>query len=276
MKLPYLNLLAAYPYMSDGMIKAIAIAKKEVKMRFILDSGAFTAWNSGKVINMDEYCKFIDSLPFKPDFIVQLDVFGDSEKTYENYQLMKKRGYKVMPVFTRGDTKERLEEFYKDTDYIMFGGIVIGGKNTNYVKWFLEQNKGRKCHWLGFVKMPFIKHFKPESVDSSSVTSSERYGILSAYRGFGNVKSFRRTDFAEGNPFTDSEMKIARFLPSEVSELKKEDAWKAEGKAEQMNMRTHVLRSVEVEKILGTKIYLAITKASKVRFAVEQFNRIIK
>ena len=175
----------------------------------------------------------------------------------------------IMPVFTRGDTVERLEEFYTHTDYIMFGGIAIGGENKNYVKWFCETNKARHAHWLGFVNMPFIKHYRPYSVDSSSLYSGQRYGNLQYYVGMGNLKSINRKELANKPP-----PEVIRCLHrtgfdhKEIALLANQDAWEGgaspyngktyRGLAAFMTVTNHVKRAIEVERNLGTKIYLAL------------------
>lgn len=271
-KLP-LNFLVAYPYLNDKEnLNFLRQKKEETNFRLIVDSGAFTAWNSGKKIELDEYCKFLDQIEYlRPFYAVQLDVFGDPEASYKNLLTMKSRGYDVMPVFTRGDSEERLEEYYQMTDYIMFGGIVIGGKNTNYVKWFLNRNKGRKCHWLGFVNLPFIKKYKPESVDSSSWTMSARYGSLVLYNGFGQLKSFERKDFAKAP--TDEMMRMFHRVGIEKSQVKhlgqniswsrpwyfEGNDWRAPtpGMAQFVTTLSHLMRAREIEKQLGTKVFMA-------------------
>ncbi len=128
-----LNILVAFPYFSQQVYRFL-MDKDPSTFRLIVDSGAFTAWNTGKHISMEDYCKFLKTIPSHWEYkAVQLDVYGNPEQTYTNYLRMLDAGYKdVMPVFTRGDTIERLEEFYSYTDYIMFGGIAIGGENKNY------------------------------------------------------------------------------------------------------------------------------------------------
>lgn len=235
--------------------------ERQHQSRLIVDSGAFTAWNTGRTILLDDYCRFLDSIEdLRPFYAVQLDVFGQPDQTYKNFLIMKERGYDVMPVFTRGDTLERLEEFYSKTDYIMFGGIVTGGKNREYVKWFLSQNKGRKCHWLGFVDMPFIKAKKPESVDSSSWASAARYGTLKLYKGYGQFRSCHRSDFAKPPTKEIRELLTLHGVSQkEMALMSQEKNWRGlNSMSQQVNARAAILHSVEVEKHIGTKVYLAM------------------
>lgn len=275
-----LSILIAYPYFTQKHADFLRNQPRD-NYRLIIDSGAFTAWNSGHSISLDDYCRFLDSIEhLRPFNAVQLDVFGEPEATYQNLLEMRRRGYDVMPVFTRGDTLERLNEFYEMTNYIMFGGIVIGGQNQNYVKWFLENNRGRMAHWLGFVDMDFIKHYRPESVDSSSWNSGARYGNLSLYVGGGKIKNFNKNEFRT-RP-SDELLRIASangLKPAEVFALSKALSWVNAGYADglpalsgdlintgakslavSVGAVAHVLRSHHVEEQVGTKVYLAASQ----------------
>lgn len=238
--------------------------------RLIVDSGAFTAWNIGKSITLDDYCRFLDRIipAIQPDHVVQLDVFGEPEKTWENFLTMERRGYKVMPVFTRGDSVERLDEMYTKTDYIMFGGIVIGGQNIEYCKWFNRVNKGRKAHWLGFTKTDFMKAWRPYSADASSWNGAMRFGGVVMYEGAGNITKYSRSDFTPKNlPSIYRSAALCGITPSDLSLLRSDDAWidyggdkflkNSNNRAGFFSTIAHIKRAVEIEKNIKTKIYLA-------------------
>lgn len=275
------NILVAFPYFKKSTVDLLRKTPKE-NYRLIVDSGAFTAWNTGRSINLDDYCRFLDSMDeLQPFYAVQLDVFGDPEGTWKNYLTMKSRGYNVMPVFTRGDTLDRLEEMYSLTDYIMFGGITTGGKNINYVKWFMEKNKGRKVHWLGFCNMDFVKFFKPFSIDSSSWASGARFGNLQVYSGFGKTTSFNRKtlitmpetkifQLAKNSGLTVNELALLRDQESWINSPNLPSLKKPErATAMFMSCITSVHRAYEVEKNLGTRFYLAAC-------AVDQIEKIFR
>lgn len=263
------NILVAYPYFSDG-IRRFLSERDPSTFRLIIDSGAFTAWNTGATITMDGYTSFLRSIPKDWDWrAVQLDVYGNPEATYNNWRTMLDDGWEnIMPVFTRGDTLERLEEYYSVTDYIMFGGIAFGGDNRSYIKWFSEANKGRKVHWLGFTSIDFIKHYRPESVDSSSIMSTQRFGTLSYYAGGGKLANLDKKVFSSRPPqdFISESLKRG-FTMGELKLLGRSEAWKGNvlkpnpeklrGFASFVNYTHHVWRAIQVERQLGTKMYLA-------------------
>ena len=276
LKSPKLNILVAFPYFRQGIIDNLK-NRDPSTFRLIVDSGAFTAWNTGKQIDINDYMRFLKTIPSEWDYkAVQLDVFGDPEGTYVNYHKMLDAGFTdIMPVFTRGDSLERLEEFYSYTDYIMFGGIVIGGENANYVKWFCEINKSRHAHWLGFVNVPFIKHYKPYSVDSSTLYSGQRFGRLEYYVGGGQLKGTSRKDFYKKPSQTVIHyLKQSGFTDKEIGLLANQQAWEGgaspfngksiRGLAAFMTVTNHVKRAVEVERNLGTRIYLALGNESQI------------
>jgi len=248
--------------------------------RLIIDSGAFTAWNTDKKIEINEYCDFLKKVqliaPFKA---IQLDVFGDPKRTAENYKIMKDHGLDVMPVFTRGDSLDKLESMYQDTDYVMLGGVAFGAGNANYVKWFSNNNKKRKCHWLGFVDMNFIKEYRPESVDSSSWKSGAMFGNVSVYAGNGLIKTYGRSDLTSGKCDINEFKRYLAALqlgPNAFSNLLVKESWSSwgtgienrvdvpvKGLSQRISTISHLLRSFEVEKKLGTKIYLRMKSKSK-------------
>jgi hypothetical protein len=267
-----LNILVAFPYCKKPLIDYLATKNKD-EYRLIIDSGAFTAWNAGKIITLDNYCKFLDSIQhLQPFNAVQLDVIGDPEKSYENYLTMKKRGYEVMPVFTRGDKIDNLDKLYSHTDYILLGGVAFGKQNKEYVNYILKRNKGRKIHLLGFTNFEFLKHYKPYSCDSSSWSGAARFGALDILNDCEKKIRLKKIDCAK--PF-DSKiqqyMKAIGLHEEEIKNLSKKEAWVNRGHynfsenltelsnlASFINILFFVNWAIKIENRLSTKSYLAI------------------
>jgi len=275
---PLVNILIAYPYFSDK-VKTI-LEKATGKYHLIVDSGAFSAWNSGKEIKLDEYCKFLDTLPKTMSYkAVQLDVIGDGEKSYTNLMKMREDGYDPIPVFTRGESLERLDELYSLTDYVMLGGVAKGGTNKNYVKWFLENNKNRKAHLLGFTRIPFILKYKPYSVDSSSWASAVRYGSMSVYVGSGKMKRYKKQDFIE-HPSQERLQTLYSmgFTFDEVARLRTKEAWinrasysknTVSAFSQFVTLVACVMQAIWVERTCGTKIYFAVSDHNQAEGLIE-------
>lgn len=84
---------------------------------FMLDSGAFSAWNCGKSIDIDHYIAFIRAHADWIDYVVALDVipgaFGttpgpaeveaSAEQSWAQFLYMEKEGITAIPVFHMGE-----------------------------------------------------------------------------------------------------------------------------------------------------------------------------
>ena len=271
-----INILIAYPYFLKEWQDFLRNVPRE-DFRLIVDSGAFSAWSCGMKtacwdknmkVDLDDYCKFLDDISdLRPFNAVQFDVYGDPEQSYKNFLEMNKRGYDVMPVFTRGETLERLDEFYDYTDYIMFGGIAVGGANKQYVKWFQNNNKGRKSHWLGFTSTDFISYYKPESVDASSWANCQRFGQMLIYDGNLKTKPVTRELFTTRPPKKVIDQLLAVGATYEmIKDLAFQESWwassKKEGKYNTMvfvSMLSSIKQAMEIEQRFGTKQYFAVS-----------------
>ncbi len=154
-----LNILVAYPYINKMMIETVT--EHEGSIRWLVDSGAFTAWKAGKEVSIDAYCKFIEGLPVAPWRYFTLDVIGNPKASMANYEVMLKRGFNPIPIFTRGEDPSVLDEYYKTSDVVGVGGLVGTKGNKGFVNGIMKHVGGRKVHWLGFTNAEYIKHYKP-------------------------------------------------------------------------------------------------------------------
>lgn len=272
-------MLTSYAYLvrNPALVQYLMGMKERLPCRIMLDSGGYTMWSQGISISVDEYCQYLDKLPFQPDYVIQLDVFGDDEKTFEYFETMQERGYNVLPVFTRGGTTERLESLYAETDYIAFGGIVVGGKNKNYVKWFMDQNKGRKCHWLGFTRLDFIKHYRPESVDCASwAVSAYSYGMVTIYKGSGQLAKFRKPQvLADPSLIKQADLDRLQVSRNEAAMLSHKKGWHGgRSTSSFITACSYIKASFDIEKNLGTKCYLAQTVKPHFEILERAYNKV--
>ena len=252
---PRLNILVAYPYLNQQMIDLL----KEVgpSLRFTLDSGAFTAWKAGKPIQLDDYCRFLEQLPIKPWRYFALDVIGDPEGTQRNYETMLARGFKPVPIFTRGEDPSVLDEFYKTSDVVGIGGLVGTPGNHGFVKGIMRHVGKRMVHWLGFTDLDFIKVYRPFMCDSSSWESGARYGGLKLYMGQGQFKSIKKSQFQQRPP--QAILDRIKWLGVDPYSLAQVNNWYGGYSASRtLCARSAVAMSVDVERNLGTKLFLAI------------------
>lgn len=252
-----LNLLVAYPYLNPQILERIEANADHI--RFVLDSGAFTAWKAGKTITLNQYCDFLDKLPIKPWRYFALDVVGDPKATMSNYRAMLKRGYKPVPVFTRGEEIEVLEEYYETSDVVGIGGLVGTERNRGFVKGIMERVGRRRVHWLGFTNLNFIRVLKPYMADSSSWNMGGRYGAASVYLGGGRCRKLTRATCRADLQDASLRRAIEGFQIKPLSFLEE-----AEWRGGRSNIRHLGARSIlaiqrDFLKRVGTYIFAAAT-----------------
>lgn len=274
-----LNLLIAFPYCKPAMLDFLR--ERRGSYRLIIDSGAFSAHNSGKTVTLDGYCEFLDSLfDLQPLHAVQLDVIGDPAATWKNFLQMKNRGYDVLPVFTRGSPAKMLERMYEQADYVLLGGMVGQRDNFGFLKWASRLVAGRKVHWLGEVQADPIKLWKPTSVDSSAWKGA-MFGTTVVYKGGGTLEGLTRKDFMRApSPSLRAALHASTFSDAEIFSLSKESGWspgsfQGEGTPSiRLATLSHLRRSGEVERYVGTRIYHACKSLAEVSFLFHCYDRL--
>lgn len=178
----YPNLLNSYWYFKrDAEFICNVIENTE---KFKLDSGAFSAFTSGKCVYLDQYQEYLESLTTdKPFDYVMLDVIGDGVKTFAMYGKMLSLGLNPVPVFTKGSCMSILKKLCEmEVEKLCLGGIV-GGDIVEHLDqcWktiltFQNPNKPIKVHGLGLTNFRDMVRYPWYSVDSSSVSGCYRFG----------------------------------------------------------------------------------------------------
>ena len=242
------------------------------KVNFVLDSGAFTAWKSGKPIALDDYCKFIESLPFKPWRYFMLDVIGDAKGTLKNYELMLKRGFNPIPVFTRGEDLSVLEEYYKTSDVVGIGGLVGTQGNKGFVKGIMSKIGSRKVHWLGFTSHDFLTVYKPFMCDSSSWLTTSRFGTSRVYLGSGQFKAVRDNDFLSPD---SALMHACQRLKVEINSLKDQRNWtKGMRYPSLLSAASSIKYSFDVKEKLGVNLFMVMNVSYYTSILLEAYERL--
>lgn len=268
---PKLNILVAYPYMKTGVIQVLKENEKDI--RFLLDSGAFTAWKANKTIHIDEYCSFIENLPIKPWRYFTLDVVGDPEGSLRNYEIMLKRGFKPVPVFTRGESLSILEEYYKTSDLVAIGGLVQTVNNKGFVKAIMKVIGNRKVHWLGFNSKEFVAHYKPFMCDSSSWSSALRFASAQIYDTNGIWYQVGKKDFAK-QPKPQIISLLNQYKIS-FARLADPSQWKNSGRGdyaiEELTCKSWVRYQMDVREKLSTNFFLACASDWQIKLMIQAY-----
>jgi hypothetical protein len=178
-----INVLVTFPF-----IKQWDSAQQDLNIQWpvkktILDSGAFSAWNSGKTIDFEALCT--EAGNGRWDEAVCLDVIGDAWASLANARKMKSRGLHVMPVFHFGEDWQVLSAYKEE-----FGRIGLscrfGEPIKQSMKW-LEQCFARaypaQFHSFGWVQEKALMALPFATADTASWHTGIRFGKGQAMPG---------------------------------------------------------------------------------------------
>lgn len=110
-------------------------------INLMMDSGAYSAFTKGKIINLPEYCDFIIennahiATPVNLDSINPKDPDVAAAKGWDNYLFMKNRGIQAMPVFHAREKVFWLDKMLADTDYIGLSGTSLVSP-SEHMAWY--------------------------------------------------------------------------------------------------------------------------------------------
>jgi hypothetical protein len=162
----YPAVLVALPWLT-GYLKSGLRPSREM-----LDSGAFSAWNSGKVIDIAELISVGSRARWTES--VGLDVIGSWQGSKQNAIRMRVLGSSAMPVFHVGDPWELLAFYCKHWPKVGLGGMVGRGGRGRAVglhSW-LSQVFARawpyRFHAFGQTGADVLLRYPFHSADSSS------------------------------------------------------------------------------------------------------------
>lgn len=170
--------------------------------RLFIDSGAFSVFNRGATIDIQDYIDWIKKHGFYP--YANLDVIGgDWEASLANQHLMEEQGLKPIPCYHNGEPMDLLERYVQEYEYIALGGMQAISVNTQRrAEWLdtcfqvicdKEGYPRTKVHGFGMTSFPLIRRYPWYSVDSSSalVYTVNGYLVVPKIRGgeylFGEV-----------------------------------------------------------------------------------------
>lgn len=148
----------------------------------IVDSGAYSAFTQGKEVNLQEYTDFLCKNQEYITANVNLDVINpDDPETaaaagWRNYQSMRDRGLKVMPVYHARENVKWLDKMLDDTDYIGLSGTSLVSplehKSWYHLCWNyatdLEGKAIARFHAFGDTAADSMAAFPWYSVDSAT------------------------------------------------------------------------------------------------------------
>ncbi|WP_438979922.1 hypothetical protein [Polynucleobacter sp.] len=211
----------------------------------IIDSGAFSAWNSNKSVaieDVEQFYKYVYSI--RPDaHFINLDKIPGArgrkpseqeaseacEYSWKNYLRLRKITDKILPVFHEDDEWKYLQMMKDETDY-----IAISPANDSHTKkrivWldrvYGDLKADYKTHGLAATSEKLLKRYPFYSVDSVNYRAPAMYG-----RGSSASQAMFKVQRAKAESFTHY---MERVIPKEIAHFKKIETdmtklWKRRG-----------------------------------------------
>lgn len=185
----------------------------DLRPRVLIDSGAFTAFTTGKVIKPQDYAKW--ALGFKKRWedkmsflrFMNLDVIGDQDASWDNQAILEKMGINPIPIVTYGADLKHLHRAINNYDYIALGGLVPYTRQKKKLESWLNRcfkiivakykktGVMPKVHLLGVTTDWVLKRYPCYSSDSSSWVSCLRFGGGTA-AGIKQLPRYKKSDAA--------------------------------------------------------------------------------
>jgi hypothetical protein len=162
-------LLVSYWY-----LPAFLKAKGDYHFRdWVMDSGAYSAKNSGVEIDLTEYmetCRRLKGEDEKLTEIFALDVIGDWKQSERNTRKMWDAGIEAIPAFHPGEPISVLKGLAKDYPKIAVGGMV--GSSSKFKHRFLSEVFANvwpaRVHGFGLGCEDMVMSYPFDSVDATS------------------------------------------------------------------------------------------------------------
>jgi hypothetical protein len=193
--LPPKQILLSYHYYKKKPEKIKDLLNQQYDI--FLDSGAFSAMNAGKQIDIDAYCNYIKETGVT--YYATLDVIGNAKATLENHKYMiNEYGLNPIVAFHMGSKIEELEPLM-EYNYIALGGLVFSSGIMNHCDevwhYILTNKPDLKVHGFGLTNIELMKRYPWYSVDSSSFQGCRRFGRQNIlWNGF-DFKTLTEDDF---------------------------------------------------------------------------------
>ncbi len=219
-----------------------------------LDSGAFNAYRTGAVIDLDEYACFLKMNGNHYDAYASLDVIGDLNATLKNQRLLDSYGLLAIPTFHVGEPLKQLEQYIEKYSYLALGGMVPISRSVGLEIWLsrcwkiLERSEV-KVHGFGMSDVSLFG-YPWYSVDSRTASLAGRMGeIISPW---GRLKvSLGKAKLAVSNPLEKGRILdwLFSFLPGLVQNWDDIGAITPEA-----SVRRIIINAMYLDKLSVTKI----------------------
>lgn len=156
---------------------------------WVMDSGAFSAHNSGATINLQDYidcCKRLLAEDKSLTEVYALDVIGDWRASLKNTEEMWKQGVPAIPCYHANEPWEVLTEMAKQYPKIALGGVALAktGKKLAWAGQCFARVWPKRIHGFAFGSEKAIMTLPFHSVDATNWEVGPcKYGQWKAFGG---------------------------------------------------------------------------------------------
>jgi hypothetical protein len=137
----------------------------------LIDSGAWSAFNSGVEISVVNYMNYLQENRDLIDQYISMDVIGDSELSLFFWNVMRRKGFSPIPVYHYKEDEKYLKYYTKRSNIIAIGGTVPEPNKrlvADWVRLITWTYPEIKFHLLGSSSRKIIDTVDLHSVDSST------------------------------------------------------------------------------------------------------------
>jgi hypothetical protein len=148
-------------------------------IKVMLDSGAYSSWTKGVIINPDDYIEYIKSNQHLLDGFINLDKIPRSvgmanraaKQSYQNQQKMKRAGLSPIPVFHPGEDFDWLKRYLTNREPRI--ALSVKGNQYEAMDWLddcftIIGKRPVRVHALGTNSGAILHQFAFETVDAST------------------------------------------------------------------------------------------------------------
>ena len=164
------RLLLSYFYFRRKDLQAF-IDAIGYRPEIMIDSGAWSAFNSGVEISVVNYMKYLERNRDLINHYISMDVIGDSDLSLYFWLIMRKKGFDPIPVYHYKEDEKFLRYYARRANKIAIGGTVPEPNKTTVADWvrllvwtYPEIN----FHLLGSSSRKIIDTVDLDTVDSST------------------------------------------------------------------------------------------------------------
>ena len=157
---------------------------------WVLDSGAYSAHNSGKSIDLQEFIdtalRLLEEDPTLTE-VFGLDVIGDWEATNKNVEEMWRQGVPAIPTYHIGEPEEYLLHIAKEYPKIALGGVarMPAGPRIEWARQCFHRVWPTRIHGFGFGGKKDMISLPWDSVDSASWEMKP--GVFGIWHSYNNA-----------------------------------------------------------------------------------------